>query len=85
MNDIPLYPANIALKVFIDNEEPLKNEIIDIIKQAFPKVKKKDITSSESSNQKYLSLTFLIHVQQKEDIDKLYETLSHHPKVKMVL
>ena len=85
MNTESLYPAKIAVKVFIEHEPKLKKEITDIVKKAFPDLKNKEITCTESANQKYLSMTFIIHVQKKEDIDGLYQTLSQHPQVKMVL
>lgn len=85
MNDLPLYPAKVAVKVFIDHDPELKKEISDIVKKAFPKLKAKDISCTESANQKYLSMTFILDVKEKEDIDQLYQTLSHHPHVKMVL
>lgn len=85
MNEDSLYPAKIAVKVFIDHQPSLKDEISDIVKNAFPELSEKDISCTESTNQKYLSITYIIDVQEKEDIEKLYQTLSHHPNVKMVL
>lgn len=85
MNSESLYPAKIAVKVFLEHEPKIKKEISAIVKKAFPDLKNKDISCTESKNQKYLSMTFVLHVQKKEDIEQLYQTLSQHPHIKMVL
>jgi putative lipoic acid-binding regulatory protein len=85
MTEPKLYPATVAMKVFIHDDEAIKKDIIDIVKQSFPKVSDKDLSFSHSANQKYLSITFKIFVKNKQEMDTLYQKMTQHPDVKMVL
>ncbi len=85
MTEPTLYPATVAMKVFIIDNENIKNNIIDIVKKSFPKLSDDDISFSHSSSRKYLSITFKIFVNTKEEIDAIYKIISQHSDVKMVL
>ncbi len=85
MTEINLYPGNVAVKVFIRDDENIKNEITAIIKKAFPNFKEQDISTQLSANKNFLSITYKVYVENKEEIDNLYQQLTQHPEVKMVL
>ncbi len=85
MTEPTLYPGTVAMKVFIIDNENIKNNIIDIVKKSFPSLSDDDISFSHSSKSKYLSITFKIFVNTKEEIDEIYKIISQHPDVKMVL
>ncbi len=82
---IELYPGTVAVKVFIHDDEKTKKEIIGIVKNAFPKLTDSEISTQHSANKNFLSITFKIYVEDKKDIDALYQVISQHPEVKMVL
>lgn len=85
MTEINLYPGTVAVKVFIRDDENIKDEITSIVKKAFPKFKDKDISTQLSANKNFLSITYKVHVKNKEEIDNLYQAITKHPEVKMVL
>ncbi|HBB53007.1 MAG TPA: hypothetical protein DCZ80_03805 [Legionellales bacterium] len=85
MTEINLYPGTVAVKVFIRDDENIKNEITAIVQKAFPKFKEQDISTQLSANKNFLSITYIIYVENKEEIDNLYQKIIQHPEVKMVL
>jgi uncharacterized protein len=84
-NQIQLYPGTVAVKVFIHDDEKTKNEIIGIVKNIFPHLADTEISSQHSTKQKFQSIIFKIYVEDKKDIEALYQVISQHPEVKMVL
>lgn len=80
-----LYPATIAVKVIIANDELIEQEINQIILGIFPNFDLKLVKKQISANLNFLSLTYPIHTESKEPIEMLYQKLHSHPKIKMVL
>jgi len=79
------FPTTVAMKVFINDNLQLIEDIIDIVKHHFPKILDNDVSFARSSEKKYVAITFKIFAFSKEEIDKLYQVITKTPGVKMVL
>ena len=79
------FPATIAVKVIIANDDVIQNEITQIVLASFPKFETSLIKKQVSANSSFLSLTYPIYVKSKKPIEKLYQMLSTNPNIKMVL
>lgn len=79
------FPCDFPIKVMGDATSSFASEITTVIQETLPSFDKSGITSTASSNGKYISLTCTVHVTSKPQLDNIYRTVNAHPKVKYLL
>ena len=79
------FPCYFPIKVFVENKEPLIQEIIQLTKKHFHQLKESDVTIVPSKKNQYASVTLNVYAKDKASLDDLYQSLSKHPAIKLVL
>lgn len=79
------FPCDFPIKIIGKNESSFKQEITDIIRKHYPLTSDHAITSQESHSGNYLSITATIIALDQASLDALYQDLTAHPNIKMVL
>ncbi|MBI5448442.1 MAG: DUF493 domain-containing protein [Gammaproteobacteria bacterium] len=78
------FPCYYPLKI-IGQAHTLESAALPILHKHIPDLGEGAITLKPSSDNKYLSLTVNLHAQSKEQLDALYQELSSHKDIIMVL
>jgi uncharacterized protein len=79
------FPTNFPIKVMGETHDDFALEITRTIQAHWPEFDTHLIEIRGSSNGKYLSLTCLVYVTSKPQLDDIYRSLTSHPMVKVVL
>jgi uncharacterized protein len=79
------YPCDFPLKIFGATHPDFAQAVADVVLAHAPDFDAATIEMRGSRNAKYTSLTIIIRVTSREQLDNLYRDLSSHPMVKMVL
>lgn len=80
-----VFPCTIDVKIFINNqaeEEMLVKEFVAVQLEAHHLI---GWSSRESSGGRYLAITAKVDAQNREHIDALYQTLTDHEHVIMLI
>lgn len=84
-NSLLEFPCNFPLKIIGTNTPDFLKDIIQIILKHFPETPDTGITYQESQQGNYLAITATIYVHDQPSLDALYQELTKHPDIKMVL
>jgi putative lipoic acid-binding regulatory protein len=79
------FPCEIPVKVFGRNEDAFREAVIAIVKTHFPDFDSADLSWRLSRQDRYMSLTISLWVEDRASIDALYTELSGHETVLMLL
>lgn len=79
------FPCYFPIKIIGINSELLLNEIRQIVINHFPTFENEHLTHKTSEQNKYLAITVTVYAENQISLDGLYQDLSQHPAVKMVL
>ena len=79
------FPCQFPIKIIGENNDRLLVEIADIVRQHFPLTADASIQSRTSKQDKYLAITVTVEAHDKPSLDALYQALTKHPGIKMVL
>lgn len=79
------FPSNFPIKVMGETHPDFTSAITQAIQQHIPDFGAHLIEMRGSAGGKYISLTCLVYVTSKPQLDDIYRTLSAHPMVKVVL
>lgn len=79
------FPTNFPIKVMGETHDDFTLEVTRVIQGHWPEFDTHFIEMRGSSNGKYLSLTCLVYVTSKPQLDDIYRSLTSHPMVKVVL
>ncbi len=79
------YPSLFPIKVMGANSEGLVREVTALARQFDPAFDATTIELRDSRAGKYLGITITITATSREQLDGLYQALSSHPLVKVVL
>ncbi|MFA6040654.1 MAG: DUF493 domain-containing protein [Methylophilus sp.] len=79
------FPCDFPIKVMGETHDTFVHEVVKAIQSHLPKFDIEYIESRISSNGKYTSLTCMVYVVSKPQLDAIYRTLTAHPLVKVVL
>jgi putative lipoic acid-binding regulatory protein len=85
MNKPNLFPGKAAVKVFYVEQAELYSELVDIVRQKFPMIQDEQISKKFSAQNKYTVVTFELYVEEQKSLEALYEVLTRHPNITMVL
>lgn len=79
------FPCNFTIKIIGTHSEIFLNEILQIIKTHFPEFDPSTLVSKSSKESNYLALSATVTALNQKMLDSLYQDLTKHPDVKMVL
>ena len=79
------FPCEIAVKVLGRNDPEFRAEARDIVYRHYADLPDAAITEQLSRKDAYLSLTFVVNAQSREEIDALYRELTSSDGILMVL
>jgi uncharacterized protein len=79
------FPTEFPLKVLGKRHERFAQTMLAIVMRHAPDFRPETIEMRPSREGQYLSLTFTINAVSREQLDGLYQELSGHPMVTMVL
>jgi uncharacterized protein len=79
------FPCDFPIKVMGETHADFTSEIIKAIQIVIPDFDVSKIEMRGSSGGKYISLTCMVYVTSKPQLDNIYRALSSHPMVKVVL
>ena len=79
------YPCQFPIKVMGLQVEGFVHAVTYVAKQFDPQFDASSIELRESKGGKYLGVTITVTATSREQLDSLYQTLSTHPMVKVVL
>lgn len=78
------FPCTFPLKIMGAKHPEFPSKILEVVQQYAPHTKMEDMILRDSSSGNYQGITLPVHVQSKEQLDKIYLTLTSHPMVKVV-
>jgi putative lipoic acid-binding regulatory protein len=79
------YPSLFPIKVMGLKVDGMVHAVTSIAEQFDPTFDAATIELRESTGGKYLGVTITVTATSREQLDKLYRTLTSHPMVKVVL
>ncbi|WP_367605550.1 YbeD family protein [Legionella sp. W05-934-2] len=79
------FPTDFKIKVFGPNDHQYIEEIRQLSHDHCEQGDKPTFTYQPSTNHRYISITIAFHVTSKSNLDKIYNALTAHPQVKMVI
>lgn len=79
------FPCLFPIKIMGKNDDKFTKLVKHTIKLQFPNLSDMSFNTSESRNEKYISMTVNVHVFSKVQLDNLYLSLTALPEVLMVL
>ena len=79
------FPCVFPMKVMGRREDGFAQLVSEIVVRHAPDFHPDTIEMRTSRNGRYLSLTVTLNARSREQLDGLYEELSRHPQVLMVL
>ena len=79
------FPTPFPIKVMGRREEGFAQEVVAVVLAHAPDFDPSTVEMRPSSAGKYLSVTVTIEARSREQLDALYQALTGHPKVMMVL
>lgn len=80
-----VFPCVIDVKIFINNLTSEESVIREFVMQQLENKHLLDWNSRESSGGKYLAITARVDAQSREHIDGLYQVLTDHERVIMLI
>jgi putative lipoic acid-binding regulatory protein len=84
--DSPLsFPCEIAVKVLGPNIPEFRAAARDIVSRHYMGFRDAAVSEQLSRNDAYVSLTFVVNAQNREEIDALYRELTASDEILMVL
>ncbi len=78
------FPCRFPVKVVGDNTESFNNDIERLSQEHFA-TEEFEIQRKASKNDRFISLTITVYVQNQEQLDAFYKAVTAHEEVKMVL
>ena len=79
------FPTDFVIKVFGPNNQQFIDEIGKLIHGSCEPADKPKFGIQFSKNHQYVSISITVYVTSKPNLDKIYQALSTHPQVKMVI
>jgi uncharacterized protein len=79
------FPCDFPIKVMGETHVDFSSEIIKTIQSQLPSFDASKIEMRGSTGGKYISLTCIVYVTSKPQLDDIYRALTAHPMVKFAL
>lgn len=85
MDELFEFPCAFPIKIMGKNDPALRETVAEIVRRFDPEFKDASIEERHSSTGRYIGLTCTLTATSRAQLDALYEALSHHPLVSVVL
>ena len=79
------FPCDFPIKIVGKHHETFLLEIITLARRHFPNIDDSTIRTEASQKGTYTSITLTVYAEDQATLDKLYQDLTQHPDIKMVL
>ncbi len=79
------FPCELPIKVFGRNEGDFREIAVAIVRSHFENFERQSVKEQLSREGRFVSLTISVVAESREQLDKLYEELTSHQSVLMVL
>lgn len=79
------YPCDFPIKVLGLSHQGFAQTIAEVVMRYDPNFNAATMEMRPSSGARYIGLTCTVHVTSREQLNALYQELSDHPQVAMVL
>ncbi|MDP3704289.1 MAG: DUF493 domain-containing protein [Legionellaceae bacterium] len=79
------FPCDFPLKIIGKNSDQFLNEICEIIRNYFPIDAETAIQHNMSQQGNYMAITATVRAHDQATLDAMYQELTKHPDIKMVL
>lgn len=79
------FPCHFPIKIIGSNSLVFVEEIINIVSTHYPELDPETITKKSSKDETYIALTVTVFVHNQQMLDAIYQDVTKHPHVKMVL
>lgn len=79
------FPCVFPVKAMGRNTDEFETLVVTIVRRHVPYLADEDVTSRRSKDNNYLSITATFAAQSRAQLDALYQELSSHEQVLMVL
>jgi uncharacterized protein len=79
------FPCDFTIKVFGTASDEFEATVLGIVYKHVSNLADRAIQSRPSKNGKYCALSITVHVDSKEQLDRIYQALSSSPLVIMAL
>lgn len=79
------FPADFPIKVMGLRVEGFAQTITDLVRERLPEFDPGSVELRSSSNGKWLSITLMVRAPSRDVLQSLYQELSRHPMVRVVL
>jgi uncharacterized protein len=79
------FPCDFPIKAFGIKSDQFEIDVLTIIRQYVPDIEENAINSRPSKDGKYLALTITVPVENKQQLDNIYQALTSCPSVLMAL
>ena len=80
-----VFPCELAVKVLGRNLPAFRDAARQIVSRHYAEIGDDQISEQHSRNDAYVSLTFIVNAQSREEIDALYRELTASDEILMVL
>lgn len=86
-DEILQYPCEIAVKAMgrTDLDVDFEAVVVEIVRRHAPAIGEGAVTTRESRNGNYLSVTVRVIAESREQMDRIYQDLCDHDQVTMAL
>jgi uncharacterized protein len=79
------FPCDFPIKIMGEKHDDFAKTVIAILREHVSDFDATSIELRASSGGKYISLTCIVHVTSKPQLDNIYRALTAHPMVKVAL
>jgi len=79
------FPCDFPIKIIFKNIDNAAGDLISIVRRHHPELLDTEIKQQNSNKGNYSSMTVNVQAKSQETLDALYQELTQHPHIKMVL
>ena len=79
------FPCNFPIKIIYMNQPGVTDELIAIIRRHHPELPLEAIKLQTSRQDNFVSMTATVLAKEQGSLDRLYQELTQHTHIKMVL
>jgi putative lipoic acid-binding regulatory protein len=85
MESLLEFPCNFPIKIMGKTQAGFAQAVLGVVLNHVPEFNADSMEMRSSKQGKYLSLTCVVYVSSREQLDNLYRALCDHPMVVMVI
>ena len=79
------FPCRFPIKIMANPQKEVTEFVLNTLEKYIANPETIEFTTRESKTGKYVSITAIFEATSKEQLDNIYQALSGHPEIHMVL